>query len=138
VIYKSKTKKNMNVRANQNELERAPYKELQKLCSKYDVVFKNQPREKLIAILLKSKKAQSVDADKISDKKFIGNAIKSAHQKTNVKKKVSVKTKQTKSDRIRNLADKGKSVLDIAKLMSDTHYSFIHTVVKKHLAPHKR
>ena len=37
----------------------------------------------------------------------------------------------TKSDRIRHLFDKGRSIVEIAKIL-DAHYSFVHTVVRKH------
>lgn len=112
------------------------YKQLQQMCPKG--LFKNQPREILISLLLKTGKVadkSSVSAVKLADKKFIADAIKSTHQKTIEKKKSSAKTKSFK---IRSLADKGKTVLQIAKLMSDTHYSFIYSVVKKHLHASKR
>ncbi len=125
----------------ESTIKRANYKELTALCKKLEVPFKNQSRESLIKLLIKSADLtdkSSANESKVSDKKFIASAIKSAYQKPNEKKKPSVKVKQTKSDKIRALADKGKTVLEIAKIMSDTHYSFIHSVTKKHLSIRKK
>jgi hypothetical protein len=103
-------------------LVKSNYKELAALCPQLGVKFKNQDRRSLLTLLRRA--AGFTDKISTSKKRNADKLKKGALQK-------SLKKEKSTSDLIRELTDKGKSVLEITKQLG-IHYSFCHGVVQRH------
>jgi len=127
-------------------IKRASYATLTQLCIQLGVEFRNQPKPKLVELLLNKfeaspKEQQNVPVIKngAEIKQTANNAKKIIHikskpiQKVNNAKKATTAKKETKSSKILAMYLKGSKVSEISEALS-AHPSFCYTVISKHKA----